>query len=68
MGNDGCIYCMPCNASQVLKIDPKTQECTLIGDPVPEGGYKWHGMSCNISIVAFAGADESVGPSPPSLS
>lgn len=39
---DDCIYCIPQSAEYVLKIDPKTDSCTLFGQPVP-GRYKWYG-------------------------
>ena len=41
---DGCIYAVPSNAERVLKIDPTTDTCSLIG-PVLEPGTvnKWYG-------------------------
>ena len=42
LGGDGCIYGIPQNASSVIKINPFTDECTLIGS-LAEGGHKWHG-------------------------
>lgn len=39
---DGCIYCIPQSALHVLKIDPKTDRCTLFGPALP-GKYKWYG-------------------------
>ena len=31
LGDDGCVYGVPCNAEQVLKINPRTREVTVIG-------------------------------------
>jgi hypothetical protein len=39
---DGCIYCIPQSALFVLKIDPKTDQCSMFGPPLP-GKYKWYG-------------------------
>ena len=39
---DGCIYAVPQSSWHVLKIDPTTDECTLVG-PRLEGKYKWYG-------------------------
>jgi hypothetical protein len=39
---DGCIYAVPQSAWHVLKIDPKTETCSLVG-PTLEGKYKWYG-------------------------
>eukprot|EP00964_Phaeocystis_antarctica_P036713 scaffold20955_cov66-Phaeocystis_antarctica.AAC.6 len=39
---DGNIYGIPCNATQVLCFDPRTQQATLVGDQLP-GDYKWRG-------------------------
>jgi len=39
---DGCIYAIPQSASYVLKIDPKTDTCTLVGPELP-GRWKWYG-------------------------
>lgn len=41
-GPDGNIYCIPQMAEQVLKIDVKTQECTLMEERFP-GKNKWYG-------------------------
>ncbi len=43
LGSDKCIYGIPQNASQVLKINPYTQECTVIGNSLGDGMWKWHG-------------------------
>lgn len=40
--DDGCFYCIPQFAERVLKIDPRTDACTLIGAPFP-GRNKWYG-------------------------
>ena len=40
LGADGCIYAVPCNASAVLKIDPRTNEVMLFGD-CGSGQSKW---------------------------
>ena len=39
---DGNIYGIPCNATQVLRFDPRTQQATLVGAELP-GGAKWYG-------------------------
>lgn len=39
---DGCIYSIPFFASHVLKIDPITEECQLVGPELP-GQNKWYG-------------------------
>jgi len=39
---DGCIYAIPQSAQKVLKIDPQTDEISLIGPTLP-GRYKWYG-------------------------
>ena len=42
MGEDGCIYSMPADASSILKIDPATDECKTFGF-VGEKKNKWQG-------------------------
>lgn len=43
LGKDGCIYCIPCNANRVLRINPKTGQLSTFGE-LPKGGWKWrHG-------------------------
>ena len=39
---DGCIYAVPQSATYVLKIDPRTDTCTLVGPALP-GRWKWYG-------------------------
>ena len=39
---DDCIYCIPQSATQVLRINPQTDECTFVGPKLP-GKYKWYG-------------------------
>ena len=39
---DGMIYAVPQSAWHVLKIDPTTDTCSLVG-PKLEGKYKWYG-------------------------
>lgn len=39
---DGCIYAIPQSARYVLKVDPTTDQCTLVGPALP-GKYKWYG-------------------------
>ena len=29
---DGCVYCMPYDAREILKFDPKTEETSLVGE------------------------------------
>ena len=31
-GKDNCFYCLPHNATQILKIDPSNDETTLMGE------------------------------------
>ena len=40
--SDGCIYAVPQSALHVLKIDPNTDTCSLVGPSLP-GKYKWYG-------------------------
>jgi hypothetical protein len=40
--NDGCIYAIPQSSLHVLKIDPSTDTCSLVGPSLP-GKYKWYG-------------------------
>lgn len=39
---DGCIYSVPQSAWHVLKVDPVTDTCSLVG-PTLRGKYKWYG-------------------------
>ena len=39
---NGNIYGIPCDATQVLCFDPRTQQATRVGDELPGGG-KWRG-------------------------
>lgn len=39
---DGCIYCIPQSATRVLRIDPRTDKCTFVGQKL-QGKYKWYG-------------------------
>mmetsp|Transcript_68201 Transcript_68201/g.76350 ORF Transcript_68201/g.76350 Transcript_68201/m.76350 type:complete len:444 (+) Transcript_68201:43-1374(+) len=39
---DGCMYAVPQSAWHVLKIDPSTDTCSLVG-PRLTGKYKWYG-------------------------
>jgi hypothetical protein len=39
---DGCIYAIPQSAHYVLKIDPNTDRCSLVG-PALGGKYQWYG-------------------------
>jgi hypothetical protein len=39
---DGCIYAVPQSAWHVLKVDPATDTCHLVGPALP-GKYKWYG-------------------------
>lgn len=46
---DGCLYCMPCHASEVLRVDtnphvPREERCQLIGSSY-RGHAKWHGCA-----------------------
>ncbi|KAL1507497.1 hypothetical protein AB1Y20_008333 [Prymnesium parvum] len=42
LGPDGKVYCVPCDARRVLRIDPATGATDLIGSDHGEGG-KWGG-------------------------
>eukprot|EP00438_Fugacium_kawagutii_P011761 Skav222935 [mRNA] locus=scaffold1489:457121:461219:+ [translate_table: standard] len=39
--NDGCFYGPPCNAPQVICIDPVTPDADFIGPDFCAGGFKW---------------------------
>jgi len=39
---DGCLYLIPQSASYVVKLDPRTDEISLVGKELP-GKYKWYG-------------------------
>ena len=39
-GKDDCFYCLPCNAKQILKIDPSNDKTTLVGVEYDDN-YKW---------------------------
>eukprot|EP00037_Helgoeca_nana_P024523 m.261169 g.261169 ORF g.261169 m.261169 type:complete len:426 (+) comp26660_c1_seq2:368-1645(+) len=41
----GLCFCLPSNASSVLRIDPATQEVSTLGGDLPEmqGDWLWHG-------------------------
>jgi len=39
-GKDNCLYCLPCDAKQLLKIDPSNDETTLVGEE-HFGNGKW---------------------------
>ena len=39
---DNAIYCIPQSALHVLKIDPVSETCHLVGPELP-GKYKWYG-------------------------
>ena len=41
--HDDRIYCIPQSATRVLRIDPKTDECELIGPELP-GRCKWYAL------------------------
>ena len=40
-GNNNCLYCIPFYATQILKIDPSTDQTTLVGQ-IYEGDFKWY--------------------------
>jgi len=43
-GLDGCLYAIPANAPRVLKIDPKTDQVSLLGPELEPGlACKWYG-------------------------
>lgn len=47
IGSDDCIYGIPHNQTGVLKIDPATDEVSVLmqdnDEPLPPGQWKWHG-------------------------
>ena len=58
IGSDECIYGIPHNnAEGVLKIDPKTDEVSLLegtDGPLPRGNWKWHGgLRAGHKIIGF---------------
>ena len=38
LGKDGCIYCIPCNANRVLRINPKTGQLSTFENYPKEDG------------------------------
>ena len=40
--HDGCIYAIPQSAKKVLRIDPRTENCSFVG-PDLNGRCKWYG-------------------------
>ena len=61
---DRCIYGLPHNARGVLKIDPKTQEVTVLAEgTLPDGLWKWHSgltLSDGNKIMGFPNNTDSV--------
>ena len=55
---DGNIYGIPCDATQVLCFDPRTQEATLVGDELP-GKFKWRGgvLAADGNMLKVVGND-----------
>ena len=46
LGPDGCVYCMPRDASHVLRIDPVLKTVKAIGDDLRHyGSAKWYGAA-----------------------
>ena len=39
-GSDNCLYCIPYNARQILKIDPSIDKITLVGEEYDDDS-KW---------------------------
>ena len=63
LGSDGCVYGIPQNASRVLKINPYKQECTVIGNSLGDGMWKWHGgtsINDGKQIIAFPNNADNV--------
>ena len=64
LGSDGCIYGIPHNATGVLKINPVTQSCSILGEgTLPEGKWKWHGglsVCHGTRIIGFPNNADSV--------
>ena len=64
---NGCIYGIPHNASGVLKINPYSDECTILGDgQLPKGEWKWHGGLSNLDgskIYGFPNVSRSMNGS-----
>lgn len=62
---NGCIYGIPHNATGVLKINPHTDECMILGDGIlPEGQWKWHGGLANLDgskIYGFPNVSTFIG-------
>jgi hypothetical protein len=63
-GCDGCFYGIPHNATGVLKINPVTQEVTILAEgSFPEGEWKWHGGLASqdkSKIIGFPNNADSV--------
>merc|ERR1711862_191057 len=68
MGPDARIYAMPANADRVLRVDPRTQEVTLIGPVLPsgqhreDGKYKFLGgvAGCDVCVYGMPGDCDGV--------
>ena len=63
-GCDECFYGIPHNATGVLKINPVTQDVTILAEGAfPEGEWKWHGGLASqdkSKIIGFPNNADSV--------
>ncbi|KAL7566733.1 hypothetical protein ACA910_017785 [Epithemia clementina (nom. ined.)] len=57
---DHCIYAIPQSATHVLKIDPVTSTCSLIGPSFP-GRWKWYGGLLGKTDGAIYGVPQNAG-------
>ena len=65
VGSDGCIWGIPHNHTAALKIDPRTDQISLIqhesGMPLPDGQWKWHGgLRAGDKIYGFPNNSDTV--------
>ena len=51
---DGCIYCMPCNANRIMKLDPNNNDAmSSVGDDLGGGWYKYIGTVVGIDGCVY---------------
>ena len=53
LGIDGCIYCMPYNASHTLKYDPESGISCEIGNDLGNGLEKWYGGALALNGIIY---------------
>jgi len=58
--HDGCIYAIPQSAKKVLRIDPRTENCSFVG-PDLNGRCKWYGGVVGKTDGAIYGIPQNAG-------